>query len=286
MKGPFILRSMTIREINAAMNLSAAEGWNQTETDWRFLIENPENVCLLAETGGQVIGTTTAINYSNEVAWIGMVLVNREYRDLGVAKSLLTNVLNQVKNCTSIKLDATPAGQQVYQKLGFKEEYLIARMTNQLVQELASEEHDALLEPVQPEDLREIIALDSLVFGANRQQLITFLIQQFSGKSWVLKRNKKIAGFVLGRDGNRYHHIGPLVAKTTNDAKMLVSKALSNLSKQPVVVDVLCDKNELIDWLKILGFSQQRDFIRMYKDENSFPGTGDNQYLICGPEFG
>jgi len=52
------------------------------------------------------------------------------------------------------------------------------------------------------------------------------------------------------------------------------------------VVDVLCDKKELMDWLNEIGFATQRDFIRMYKDENHFPGNIHMLHLICGPEFG
>src|SRR3954470_7516850 len=88
-KAVVIIRPMELGDISDAMKLSTAEGWNQTENDWRLLIENPENVCLLGQIGHEVVATTTAINYSNDEVWIGMVLVNREYRGLGVARSLL-----------------------------------------------------------------------------------------------------------------------------------------------------------------------------------------------------
>ncbi|MCW3105628.1 MAG: family N-acetyltransferase [Segetibacter sp.] len=280
------LRPMELNDIGEAMKLSTAEGWNQTENDWRVLIENPENVCLLAESDKKVIGTTTAINYSNDVAWIGMVLVNREYRGLGVAKSLLTAIFKKVESCKSVKLDATPAGQQVYHQLRFKDEYLIARMTNLSMKDLPPVNEDSVAEPIRLQHLPEIVALDAFIFGAKRQQLIEYLLKQCQGKGWLLKRDNKVVGFTLGRDGNKYHHIGPVVAETTLDAKILISKALASLNDQPVVVDVLHDKEELINWLNSIGFIEQRHFIRMYKDENPFPGEIDKQYLICGPEFG
>src|SRR6266487_5380214 len=113
------LRPMELNDIENAMKLSNAEGWNQTEKDWKLLIENPQNTCLIAEIDSKVIGTTTAINYSNEVAWIGMVLVDKEYRGLGVSKLLIENILKKLESCKSVKLDATPVGQQVYKKFGF-----------------------------------------------------------------------------------------------------------------------------------------------------------------------
>jgi GNAT superfamily N-acetyltransferase len=285
-KKAFILRPVEPDDIDGAMKLSNAEGWNQTAGDWKHLIENPGNICMAAECEGKVIGTTIAVNYSNQVAWISMVLVDKEYRGQGVSKSLLLNVLKQSEFFKSIKLDATPEGQQVYKKFDFKDEYRIARMTNLSMKNLSSDNDNDISEPIQQKHIQEIIALDEIIFGANRTQLIKSLLREDSGKAWLVKRNNQITGFALGRDGNKYHHIGPVVASNSTDAKILITKALNKLTNQLIVVDVLCDKEDLLDWLSSIGFIKQRHFIRMYKKENELPGIIDNQYLICGPEFG
>ena len=111
----FTVRNMQPGDIESAMKLSTAEGWNQTEKDWKLLVDNPGNVCLVAEHSKKTIGTTTAINYSNQLAWIGMVLVDKEYRGQGVSKLLLTTIFSKLE-LFSIKLDATPAGQQVLRR--------------------------------------------------------------------------------------------------------------------------------------------------------------------------
>lgn len=283
----FILRPMELSDIRSAMKLSGAEGWNQTEKDWKLFIENPENVCMVAECDNKVIGTTTAINYSNRVAWIGMVLVDKEYRGRGISKSLLTNIFKKLESCKSVKLDATPAGQQVYKKLDFKDAYLIARMVNSSMNNLLfDDDNDILPEPIQLKDIQEIIALDEIIFGANRAQLIKFLVREYPDKAELVKRNNRITGFALGRDGYKYQHIGPVTASNTTEAKILITKALKKLTNQPVVVDVLCDKEDLLTWLRSIGFITQRHFTRMYKKENTLPGITGKQHLICGPEFG
>jgi len=286
-KTAFILRPMQLSDIGSAMKLSNAEGWNQTEKDWKLFLVNPGNICMVAESDNRVIGTTTAINYSNQVAWIGMVLVDTEYRGQGVSKSLLTTIFKKLESCKSVKLDATPAGQQVYKKFDFKDEYLVARMTNSLMKNLPlDDDSDILPKPIQQKHIQEIIALDETTFGANRAQLIKYLVREYPDKGMVLKRNNRITGFALGRDGNKYHQIGPVVASNSGDARILITKALKKLVNQPIVVDVLRDKEDLLDWLSSIGFIEQRYFIRMYKKENTLPGITSNQYLICGPEFG
>lgn len=285
-KSVFIIRSIQLTDIPACMKLSIDQGWNQTEKDWKLLIENPHNVCLLAESGHQIIGTTTAIYYSGDVAWIGMVLVDKEYRRQGISKTLLNNILNKLQSCKSIKLDATPEGQRVYKNFGFKEEYLITRMTIPSMVNLPPIVDNLLLEPILLNNINEIIALDEHVFGANRTQLIQSIITNYPQKAWLFNRNDSISGLVLGRVGKKYHHIGPLIASTFIEAKTLISKVLKQLENKPIVVDIPSDKVDLINWLQSLGFIKQRHFVRMYRDKNSFPGLIEKQFLICGPEFG
>jgi len=273
-------------DIVRGMNLSNAEGWNQTEEDWKLLVQNPQNICLLAECNQKIIGTTTAMNYANQVAWIGMVLVDKEYRGQGVSKLLLTSILKKLESFASIKLDATPVGQQVYKKFDFENEYLISRLVTGSMKNLSFNYDTVFAESIQLKDIEEVIAFDEHVFGTNRRPLIKSLIQRYPHKAWLLKRNNSIAGFALGREGNKYHQVGPVVGSTINDVQILIRKALKKLNNQPVVVDVLCDKEDLINWLTSIGFTMQRHFVRMYKKENSLPGIVNKQYLICGPEFG
>jgi GNAT superfamily N-acetyltransferase/ribosomal protein S18 acetylase RimI-like enzyme len=284
MKPAFILRPMEQGDVTSAMKLSNAEGWNQTENDWRLFLEDPGNVAVVAECDKKVVGTTTTINYSNQVVWVGMVLVDKEYRGWGISKELLNNIFKNIEPGKSIKLDATPAGQPVYKKLGFEDEYQVARMINLSVSNLSQQVSNDII----PEtgDISNIIKLDEISFGTNREQLMKYLVREYPRKAWLLKRDDHTDGFILGREGSKYHHIGPLMATNPEDAKILISKSLNDLINKPVVVDVPSDKKELIEWLTSIGFVTQRFFTRMYKDNNNFPGRTDNQYLVTGPEFG
>jgi hypothetical protein len=44
-----LVRSILLSDLPGAMRLSSQQGWNQTELDWKFIIEGERNVCLLAE---------------------------------------------------------------------------------------------------------------------------------------------------------------------------------------------------------------------------------------------
>ena len=285
-KLPIIFRTIQPDDIVNCKLLSDAEGWNQTETDWKLLVNNSQNICLLAETGRKVIGTATAMNYSGEVAWIGMVLVENSYRGRGIGKMLLSNLLNQLNSFKSVKLDATPAGQPLYEKLGFKNEYLIHRMTTPSMENAQPFLSGITPVPVVISDIPEITALDASVFGAERISLVKSLINENPENSWRIKRNGRITAFALGRQGRKYHQIGPVFASSLIETIILISQTLLKLAGKPLVLDVPAEKVELINWLSSIGFVRQRDFVRMYLNENHCPGKPENQFLICGPEFG
>lgn len=284
---PYQFKPLLIQDIGQAIKLSDAENWNQTKKDWSLLVRNSQNICLAAFDEKKVVGTATAIKYENKVAWIGMVLVDQEYRGRGISKMLLSGLFENLKACRSIKLDATPAGQPVYQKYGFKDEYLIHRMTTfSATVEILPTESRFSPELVSPTVIPEVVEYDKQVFGASRKQLIEFLVTNDSGNVWMIRREGQISGIVLGRKGARFHQIGPVMAYNAEDAKILILKSLEKLVGRPVVVDIPDDKRELIKWLNTIGFIEQRQFIRMYQNQNPYPGKSENQFLICGPEFG
>lgn len=281
------LRVLKNEDVGQAIRLSRAEGWNQTLRDWALLTANGENVCIAARDGDKLIGTATAMVYHKQVAWIGMVLVDKDYRGRGLGTKMLSTVLEKLHPDLALKLDATPAGQGIYQKFGFKDEYLICRMTcpSAPVKSLLPGE-ESFSEQVRPDSLVEIVDYDHQVFGTRRQQLLHYLLENDPGKAWLSRQGTAVSGLILGRKGMNFHQIGPVLASSTEEAKRLIARSLKGIEGDPVGIDILEDKKELIGWLKTLGFSSQRHFVRMYGQENPFPGIPEKQFLIAGPEFG
>src|SRR3954451_22253247 len=110
------LRTMRHEDTPAAFQLSAHAGWNQTEEDWRTLLELSPEGCLAIEVDGQLAATTTLLCYGPKLAWIGMVLTKAEYQRRGFAKRLLALALQNADKMgiATIKLDATDQGQPLY----------------------------------------------------------------------------------------------------------------------------------------------------------------------------
>ena len=129
MSPPIRLRLLTPRDLAFAEVVRAAAGWNQTPADWRRFLELEPSGCFLAEWEGAPAGTATTLVHGPELAWIGMVLVHPDYRRRGIGRALLEHCLGhlQARGVQCIKLDATPLGQPVYERLGFRAEWTLAR---------------------------------------------------------------------------------------------------------------------------------------------------------------
>ena len=208
-----------LSDMDSLMKLKNVEGWNQLEKDWALLINYKESINLVAVLDDLIVGTITAINYANTVAWIGMMLVDRDYRGRGISKLLLIDAINKLKKCKSIKLDATPAGRPVYLKLGFVDEYTLFRMTNPSVSKISLSDISVETEQVMPADISEVAEFDQKVFGADRTELIRALYESYPELAWLIRENGRITGFCLGRLGQNFTQIGPVYASSVQGAK-------------------------------------------------------------------
>src|SRR5947208_710711 len=111
------IRLMTEADLSIGMNLKAQAGWNQLETDWLRMLAMQPDGCFLAERDGQPVGTTVACIFDS-VAWIALVLVDRTVRGQGIGKALMQHALAFLdeQKIASVRLDATPLGQPLYEK--------------------------------------------------------------------------------------------------------------------------------------------------------------------------
>jgi GNAT superfamily N-acetyltransferase len=280
------IRDMLLSDMDSLMRLKNAEGWNQLKKDWALLISYPESVNLVAVLDNRIVGTVTAINYANTVAWIGMMLVDREYRGRGISKLLLLDTIDKLNKCKSIKLDATPAGRPVYLKLGFHDEYTLYRMTNPSVTKISLSDNSVETEKMRPGDIPKVAAFDKKVFGADRTELITLLYESCPELAWLIKENNRVAGFCLGRQGQNFTQIGPVNASSKKYAEALIRSAINQITGKALVVDIPAAKSGTKAWLEACGFISQRPFDRMYLRKNPHPGIIENLYLIAGPELG
>jgi GNAT superfamily N-acetyltransferase len=131
MKNPDTVEIELLSEshLPGALRLTEQSQWNQTGRDWRRLLQLRPRGCFGASLGGRLVGTVTTVTYGTDLAWIGMMLVDPDFRRGGLGTRLMQTALEHLERIgvNSIKLDATPAGRPLYESMGFRPEGLIER---------------------------------------------------------------------------------------------------------------------------------------------------------------
>jgi ribosomal protein S18 acetylase RimI-like enzyme len=276
---------MLQEDIPAGLALCRSARWNQTSRDWElFLKLHPEGCYVATDEGGKVIGTVATIRYEKHFSWIGMVLVDPTMQRQGIGIQLLRESLQILSDEETVKLDATPAGREIYLQLDFTDEYPIIRMKTEDLRPARMPESNT--RPFRKSDMPSVLAFDRDVFGASREPVLEWFLNDRNPYAFVAETDNALTGYCMGRDGHEFAHIGPVIANDFKIATDLVSAAFRNCTGTPVAMDVLHHTPQWIEWLSSIGFSEQRSLVRMYRGANTYPGLPAKQFAILGPEFG
>jgi GNAT superfamily N-acetyltransferase len=286
----FTTRPLSPDEVPAAAGLCRQAGWNQTEEDWLTFLTLAPETCRTAWVDGRLVGTVTVLPYG-PFAWIGMVLVDESVRKRGLGTTLLTDALALVGPTRTACLDATPLGRPVYARLGFQADGELQRFERPATPDVAKDPRplDAAerptVRPWRPDDLRAIAPWDREVFGADRSVLLSLCAHRAPHLAWVAETTGEIVGYLLGRSGYDFDHIGPLVARNVEVATALTAAAMTRGSR-PMVLDVPDRQSGFTEWLRAVGFRVQRPFTRMSRGPRRSPAWPETLFAVLGPEFG
>ncbi len=283
------MRKMTKADIPGGMRLKDLAGWNQTSADWARFLEAGEEGCFAIELDGAIRGTAATIKYQGRLAWVGMVLVDPEYRGRGIGTKLLERCIEYLDaiRIPCIKLDATPLGKPIYEKLGFATEYEIERWTLKRAGNDPARDESARSNQSMPAPLLEhVLKADREVFGTDRITLLRSVHHDaplFTDGVW---NAGGMEGYAFGRRGSFADHLGPWIAKDGETARRMLEGFLERSTRETVVTDCMKANPFLKHLLESFGFEYSRPLTRMFRGQNGHPGRPELVCSILGPEFG
>lgn len=275
---------MTRHDIAFGMALKQIAGWNQLPLDWDRFLEFEPAGCLLAQCDGKPAGTATTIAYERLFGWVGMVLVHPGLRRRGLGTALLMAGIDYLEQngVAAVKLDATPLGKQLYDTIGFVDEYLLERWQGTGDGERCPE---GLVE-LQPRHLDELCAFDRPIFGADRRRVLQRLVAEPTIRSAAYFGSDGLEGYAAVRPGQNAIYLGPWIALTPEVGLLLWSWARAQAGPRPLFVDLPLPNPYALPLVQQAGFVRQRQLIRMYRGRNVSPGRPELQYGVFGPEVG
>ena len=111
-----VLRDVAASDAPVYAALARAVGWPHRAEDCAMAIGLGHG--LVATIAGEVVAAGMWWPYGESHATLGMIIVSPDHQGAGLGRRLMQGLLAQVKD-RSVMLNATAAGQPLYEKLGF-----------------------------------------------------------------------------------------------------------------------------------------------------------------------
>lgn len=273
------IRPFTAADVPLGMRLKQQAGWNQLEADWRRMLDMQPGGGFVAEYGGTPAGTVMTC-VLGDVAWIAMMLVDESLRGKGIGRALMEHALAYLdeQGVRTVRLDATPLGQPLYEKLGFVAEYSLARYAG-MPTGRGDVSGVALAEAT---DHEAIVSLDRSVTQTDRRKLLARLLDERPG--FVVRESGQLRGYLLNRPGTNATQIGPCIADDFAGPSLL-NHAFSQHAGCPVYIDIPLSHEPAAALAREQDLTIQRQLLRMCRGER-IDERVHRLWASSGPEVG
>jgi GNAT superfamily N-acetyltransferase len=272
---------MTTADVPFGMHLSGQAGWTQRPEDWLRLLDLEPDGCFLAEVAGRPAGTTATCALGT-VAWVALVLVEESCRGQGVGTALVRHALSHLdaRGVRTVRLDATPLGRPLYEKLGFRPDYELARYQGVLPRTPCV----AVLPRLSLAHLPLLAELDLEVTGTDRRRILGRLLAEWPRAVRLAVHEGQVHGYLMARPGARSIQIGPCVARPMA-GPLLLADAWHRFGGRAVHLDIPTANTSAAGMAETVGLRASRQLLRMSRGE---PVAEDVQGMWAGsgPEKG
>jgi len=259
-----------LEDASALLDLSASVEWSHSLEDWQTALSAGS---IFGHRESTQIQSSAAIYlYGRELASIGQVIVRAEVRRQGLARALVLHCLSLAPGRPTM-LVATPAGQPLYERLGF-------RAIEPTFRFVKSEGSLSLPDPIgcremTTADLPLAYASDAAAYGADRSRLLLERWKQVKHAAILIDGS----GFAWGTSQN----VGPVIAPGVEEAAQLISFLAA---RQTITVDVPERQSEFIRLLTHAGLNSIGMRPLMLLNASVLPGQRDCIFGLATLAYG
>lgn len=267
-------------DLKAAHKLSTAVGWNQTCEDWHRLLDLfPEN-CFGGHVDGKLVASSTLATYGDRLGWVGMVLVDPDYRREGYGSTMFERALDRglAADLDVVGLDATDAGREVYEAYGFERIGGIDRLKGTI------RSPDADVSSGSVSNVDAAVEFDVDRSETNRERLLEHLFDANTVDCLRVPANGELRGFAAVRPGRTCPQVGPIVVSDGKALEDLIAAVGDHVDGE-VVVDAL-DRDQFRAPLERAGLSVNRSLHRMTHQKATPALDGPGVVAATGFEWG
>jgi predicted N-acetyltransferase YhbS len=280
------LVQLSMEDTDALVKLSATLGWDYSPQDLRTIFAS--GIAYGHKTAdGKLVSSAAIFPYERQLASLGMVMVDPDYRRQGLGQAVTKRVLNSLPCSTMpVILVATVQGFPLYEKLGFR---TVATVHKWIAPQYRRIEIANLsgyrIKPLTAHDFPEVVRLDAEAFGAERNIFLQARFKQAQAGVLLLAEDGTAVGYALAIPGSVVTVLGPVVAPSAELALALIDE-LARRSKGALRIDVPSEQAELIERLPAGGFKLQSTPPVMLGNADQLPPRNGTLFGIAAQAFG
>lgn len=289
------IRALTPDDIDYVTDSVNREKWGYTRSDvHRCYLYEPEG-WFIAESEGKPVGHVFSISYG-KLGWIGLLVVDRKHRLKGIGATLMNTAIEYLKkrNVQTIKLEAVPEAVNFYRQLGFTEEFdslrLRLSLQTQTRGEGAEKTETTTVRPLQKNDVSTLVKFDQAYFGANREKVLTNLLNDFPQHCFIAEDGEETVGYIMARETASSYMIAPWICipQKASVAVELFQACRASLGTRhtEIRVGTPAANKTAISQLHSLGFETYSKSIRMRLGANLTTENVKGVFAIAGPHKG
>ncbi|VVD70526.1 N-acetyltransferase GCN5 [Pandoraea eparura] len=275
-------RRMMADDLPAAHKLSLSTLWPHRLEDWKFVHELGEGIVAEGESG--IIGTIMCWLHGSNYASLGMTIVSPDHRHQGIAKELVSRILEEIGNRT-VMLNTTANGVPLFERFGFVQSGWAHRHQGSVFRTpfvpLGPGER---IRPTSPRDEAALANMANRSTGVPGATVIKHLLTV--GDAVAIDRYGELIAFAALRKFGLGYVIGPVVAPDAERAKALIAHWAGTHAGSFVRVDVP-GSSGLSPWLIEMGLVQVDETVTsMVRGEPPRPEPAVTRFALLSHSLG
>jgi len=256
------IRPMRSEDVDPAAEVMINGGWGDRRRFLRFCVDHARFVPLVAEVDDRIVGTGVA-TVSGPVGWVGMIFVDEGLRGRGIGTTLTQAVIDELEGagCVSLALLASPFGEPIYERLGFRAEVGYRLIAVPGPGPATADAEPGRLRSLRADDLPAILAIDAGATGEDRSHVIRASADPTSGVV-ALGPDGRVVGYELRTPWGTH----PIVAPELVDGVRLLEDRRARTAAGADARTAIPESNRAgLTTLENLGWRSERSLVRMVR---------------------
>ncbi|MDY9926511.1 GNAT family N-acetyltransferase [Methanosarcina sp.] len=253
------IRKMKREEVEFAIEMAAAEGWNPGIHDGELFYEADQEGFFIAELEGKPVGCASAVAYDSDFGFLGLFVVKPELQRKGIGIKLTEKCLEHLRD-RNIGLDGVVENEKKYQKvMKFRSSYSNLRFEGKGGGEIP----DGLVK-ISKVPFEKLLEYDRRMFPAPRPGFLKKWVNQPDSYAFATLEDGNLKGYGVIRKCRIGYKIGPLFADNQTTAEKIFRALRASVPEETIYFDVPEPNKKAMEIAKRYHMNVMFRTIRMY----------------------